>query len=169
MEWCVKYGHHPCHVSTQQPVNWPQRPLKIWVCNISSDRICIKAPLFCPPLHLFDSTHQNGALDFVSCPGWTESWVITLIYTLYLNPGYSCDSSSHTVWVSGAAKIRSNIKKKNPALMLIFMKFTKMSTSSCSLRLIFFHIWYLTVNVWLQMKNQEAACNWMLETQESID
>lgn len=53
VEWRVKYGHRPYSVSTRQQVNWPRRPLKIWACNISSDWICIKAPLFCPPHHLF--------------------------------------------------------------------------------------------------------------------
>lgn len=84
VEWRVKYRHHLWYVSTQQPVNWPQSPLKVWVCNISSDRICIKAPRLGPPLHLSESNHQNEALDFVSCPGWTKSWVITLIYTIVL-------------------------------------------------------------------------------------
>lgn len=61
VEWCVKYGHRPYSVSIRQQVNWPRRPLKIWACNISSDWICIKAPLFCPPHHLFVLEYKSGA------------------------------------------------------------------------------------------------------------
>lgn len=63
VEWRVKYGHRPYNVSTRQQVNWPRRPLKIWAYNISSDWICIKAPLFRPPHHLFVLKHKSGAFS----------------------------------------------------------------------------------------------------------
>lgn len=98
VELAVKYVHPPYRVSTWRPVNSPQRPLWIWACNLSSGGICIKAPYFCPPVHLFESNSQNETLDFVSCRGRAEPRGNSLIYTSAFILAVAL-SSSHVVLV----------------------------------------------------------------------
>ena len=125
----------------------------------------LKHLLFFPPLHSFDPSTGTGLLTLFPALDAANLPVISLINTFCLFRSKLRFLLPHTV---GSVEKPNAGKQTLPLTFICFLNVYQ--DVGISLRFPAFEfLSYLTVNVWLQRRNQEAARNWMLRRQEAVD